>query len=550
MKSTTSRRDAGAPSDSVAAFRAVSEKHVEESFERFPTYGSSVGRKEFDGELETPSLKLYAAHEKAIRKTLTAVQDLPEHDFGGDDWLDRRAFMADLRAELWAIERHAFRRNPDSWASGAIGSIHHHVTRNADDLTPVADAILSRLKKLPAYLEGASEILHTPIPVWRKMALSSCEGAPSLFDAIVEPLAKTGRASREKIEKLAKNAKSAFANYAKHVARIKPGAPNDFAVGSLRFEALCRERMGWDLTVSEAEAMGKTLAARIGAEMEIEAKKFSPKKGAHEILAEAAENWKPERGDLLSEYQYQTQRVRDAFKEHDLVTFPPGERLEVKPVPDFMRQHFPTAAYSSPGAYDADQLGIFWVNDLSLIRNTQKEKDAEIRQHHGLSATCAHEAYPGHHLQFCTANRHPSKLRRLFAHAVFYEGWTLWCEQMTVDYKVNEEPTAKLNQLNDALWRAHRILIDCGLQTGKMSYDDGVKHLIKNVGFTRGRAEADVNWYTMSPTTPMSYLLGRTELLRLKKKKVDQGGWTVKKFNDWILSFGTVPWRWMEQSGL
>jgi uncharacterized protein (DUF885 family) len=73
---------------------------------------------------------------------------------------------------------------------------------------------------------------------------------------------------------------------------------------------------------------------------------------------------------------------------------------------------------------------------------------------------------------------------------------------------------------------------------------------MKTVGFTRGRAEADVNWYTSSPTTPMSYLLGRTELLRVKKKKVDQQGWSVKQFNDWILSFGTLPWRWMELSGL
>ena len=65
-----------------------------------------------------------------------------------------------------------------------------------------------------------------------------------------------------------------------------------------------------------------------------------------------------------------------------------------------------------------------------------------------------------------------------------------------------------------------------------------------------GRAEGDVNWYTMSPTVPMSYLLGKTEVLRLKRKKVDEQGWTLKRFNDWALSFGTIPWRWIELSGL
>ena len=193
---------------------------------------------------------------------------------------------------------------------------------------------------------------------------------------------------------------------------------------------------------------------------------------------------------------------------------------------------------------------MFWVNDLSLTRATPKERAAEVSQHFGVPATCAHEAYPGHHLQFCTANRHPSPVRRWFAHSVFYEGWTLWCEQMAVDYGVNQDETARLNLLHDALWRAHRILVDCGLHAGELTYEGAVKHLMKHVGFTRGRAEGDVNWYTAAPTVPMSYLIGKMEVVRLKRRKVDEGGWSLKRFNDWLLSFGTVPQRWLEQSGL
>ena len=38
-------------------------------------------------------------------------------------------------------------------------------------------------------------------------------------------------------------------------------------------------------------------------------------------------------------------------------------------------------------------------------------------------------------------------------------------------------------------------------------------------------------------------------VLRVRDKKIKQG-WTIKQFNDWALSFGTLPWRWMEISGL
>ena len=136
----------------------------------------------------------------------------------------------------------------------------------------------------------------------------------------------------------------------------------------------------------------------------------------------------------------------------------------------FCGTSFPTAAYSQPGQFDADQTGIFWVNDLSLYQKTPAKKAAEVRQHFGLEFTCAHEAYPGHHLQFCIQNRHPSKLRRLFHHAIFYEGWTLWCEKMSVDQGVIDLPEARLIQLHDALWRAHRIVIDCGLHDGELSF--------------------------------------------------------------------------------
>ncbi len=536
--------------NSVETFRALAEAHVERAFERFPTNATLVGRHEFDSELQVPSPKLYHAHEKQLRSTLEAVLSLPEHDFSGDDWLDRRAFVADLRCELWSLERQVHRRNPDALAGSAIGAIHELVVRHADDLTPVADAVISRLAKLPKYLDGAMELCDRPVPVWTKMALSTAAGAPAFLEALAAPLVATGKISQKKIDRLLGEARLAFRSFARHVERSKSGKAGAFSVGEERFEALIRERLGWDLSAREAEALGRALVQRLEGELELEAQKHGPRKKARDLLEGAAAGWRLSQDNLLSEYRTTTQRVKEAFRKADVVSFPSGDVLSVKPVPDFLRHQFPTAAYSAPGAYDQDQTGIFWVNDLSLVRASEAEKLAEIRQHFGLALTAAHEAYPGHHLQFCTANRHPSKLRRLFAHAVFYEGWTLWVEQMSIDFGIVEDPFARMSMLHDALWRAHRILIDCGLQRGTMSYDDAVRHLMKHVGFTRARAEGDVNWYTAMPTVPMSYLIGKMELLRLKRRKVDAGGMSLKAFNDWALSFGTIPWRWMEQSGL
>lgn len=552
-KATTSVRPATSATPrgpQAEALRALGERYIETTVERFPSVGSAVGRHELDAELEAPSEKLLRSQQKLVQQTLEAVEAIPEHDLTGDDWLDRRALLAELRTEAWSYERETFRKNPERWASGALGSVHHLVVRHADDLTPVADAIASRLAKLPAYLEAAGELLKRPVPLWRETAQSSVAGAPALFEAIREPLAATGKIKPGRLEALLAGASSAFKSYGRRVSRAAAGKPRDFSLGRERFEALMRERLGWDLTAREALAYGRALVSRLEQEMQVEAQRLAPGKHPRDILERAAADWTPARGDLLSEYQHETRRVAEDFRRADVVSFPVGDELLVKPVPEFFRHQFPTAAYSAPGCYDSRQLGVFWVNDLSLTRAAAEERAAEVSQHFGVPATCAHEAYPGHHLQFCAANRHPSPVRRWFAHSVFYEGWTLWCEQMAVDHGVNREPTARLNLLHDALWRAHRIIVDCGLHAGELDYQGAVKHLMKHVGFTRGRAEGDVNWYTAAPTVPMSYLLGKMEVVRLKRRKVDEGGWSLKRYNDWLLSFGTVPQRWIEQSGL
>ena len=86
-------------------------------------------------------------------------------------------------------------------------------------------------------------------------------------------------------------------------------------------------------------------------------------------------------------------------------------------------------------------------------------------------------------------------MRRWFAHSVFYEGWTLWCEQMTAELQPTVNPYLRLSQLRDELWRAWRIVIDTGLQCGTLSYDAACGILMKEVGFTRARAQGERGRY-------------------------------------------------------
>jgi hypothetical protein len=540
---------AGKVRPEVRTFRTIGEHFLAETHRLFPALASSRGLSEFDAELGENDPATHQAYTELLTDALQAVEALPDHAFTGDDWLDRRGFLSELRTSLhWNGPLARWRTNPQVHCDAALDAILLLLIRNADRLKAIQPAVESRLAKLPRFLEQGAACLRAPVPLWTKLAVQSCGGAKSFFDDVARQFVPLSP-KPERFQKLCAEAITAFERYAKAAAAKKPGPTNGFSIGREAFEFLLREKTGLPYSLPEVRALGESLVAQLEVELAAETRKFGKKKTA-EILAEAAARWKLGAPTLLEEYQLRTGTVRDQFAAAGMATFPKGERCVVLPVPEFLRHHFPTAAYHQPPPFSPDQTGIFWVNDLSAIQTDPAKRAAEVAQHFGLDFTCAHEAYPGHHLQFVIQNQHPSHLRRLMYHAIGYEGWTLWCEKMAVDLGVIQLPEARLIQLHDALWRAHRIVIDCGLHDGTLTYATACARLMKGVGFTKARAQGDVNWYTAAPTVPLSYLLGRLENERLHAQLCGQEGWSLKQFNDWLLSHGALPQRWLWQARL
>ncbi len=525
------------PRSRAPRLHAAAEKFFRAAWELAPQDAAELGLREYRGRLGPNDPASHRRRIRLLEATLPAVEALPPGE--GDDWTDRRAFLAYLRTALFFQRDHPrWQLDPQTHSGTAVNAVFHLLVRHADNLRPVTPDILALLADIPRFLDEGRAGLRRPVPLWTKLAVRSSRHAATFLEQAsgqVVPLAKSPARAR----RLFARAADAFRAYARSLEKIPTGPANGFAVGRANFEFLLRERLGTDASAAELLAEGRRLVASVSAELKREAAKFG-RRPAHEILERLRDEWQPSAGDLLAEYRNVTAQIKKHLATAGLVSLPRGERLKVIPVPGFLREQFPTAAYGAPGPFDRDQTGLFWVNDLSQHAKNETDRRAEIAQHFGLELTCAHEAYPGHHLQFIVQNRHPSRLRRMFSHAIFYEGWTLWCEQLCIERKIYRAPHARLIQLHDALWRAHRILVDIGLHTGGMSHAAAMEHLMKHVGFTRARAAADVNWYTAAPTVPMSYLLGREKVKALHA--AHRG--SLREFNDRLLSHGAVPFSW------
>ena len=512
-----------------------------------PSDATYVGLKSGEGKMNNVSLSSINRQQKQRQYALSKLDKIPPSALSNEQNLDRLAFRSRLLRECEDFERKKHALEPKG-IDEVLEFLLQELQRSETEPKRAAKNIRSLLKESQRYLKQAAKLIDKPERVWLNIMISSFKASDSFFEALTKFLRNNG--NEKKDNSLINLCKKACKEYYENILKKPLAIPGSFAIGRGILERRIRDELGLDYTVGQVEAIALSEIDRVGNQLKKEFTKLKKHNSSKSIVEAARCQWKP-KGNLLDLYKKTNDKIIQKFKAADAITFPKGDSLKITLVPDFMAHVIPMAAYSPPGPFDKRQRGYFWVNDLGSKKKNKDEKLAELQQHFGLELTCAHEAYPGHHLQFITANSHPRKWRRVFDnHAIFYEGWTLWCEQMCVDLGVIKSPELKLQQLHDALWRCHRIIVDLRLQTKVYSYNQAVKHMQKHLGFTKARAEADVNWYTSSPAVPMSYWLGKLENARLYKKLVEGRNWPLKKFNDWLLSFGTLPQSWIEKYGL
>jgi uncharacterized protein DUF885 len=155
----------------------------------------------------------------------------------------------------------------------------------------------------------------------------------------------------------------------------------------------------------------------------------------------------------------------------------------------------------------------------------------------------AHEARPGHELQFdAMVERGVSLARALFAfNSTNVEGWGLYSEWFTLPYMPDD---AKLVSLDYRLLRAARAFLDPELQQGKITPDQAMQVLERDVVCSPALATEEVERYTFrSPGQAPSYFDGYTRLLEIRQSAEKALGpkFNVQRFHDFILSQGLLP---------
>jgi uncharacterized protein (DUF885 family) len=530
------------------AFTQLVQGTVRGIWKRHPVTATFMGIHEYDDRLDDITPEAHEADLAAMRGDLGRLRDIAAADLSALEATDRRILTAELATEIRLSEElQPLHRFPQDALDIALFGPFMLLIREFAPLQKRMASVLARAEAVPALLKVARENLRVGenIPaVWVEVAEEIAEGGVQFWDEMVPAFAEHVPALRASVAAAAARAKEAFADYIRFLQDdVRPRADGDFAVGRELFDFLLRTHHMLPCDSRELHEYGTKLIADTQRQMDELAGQIETGRPWHEIVHRLKQDHPPSDG-VLEAYRTEMARARDFVREHDLVSIPPGEELDVVETPPFERPTTPYAAYVAPAPFEEQQKGFFWVTPVDESAPSE-ERRQQLQGHclWGLPVVALHEAYPGHHLQLCHSNRVDSIVRKQFGTSVFAEGWALYCEEMMYEAGFYTDPRVRLFQLKDTLWRACRVVIDVGLHTRRVSFDEAVAMLVDIARLERTNAIKEVQRYTASPTQPMSYAMGKREILRLRRdyERATGEAFRLKAFHDELLSFGTIP---------
>ena len=178
--------------------------------------------------------------------------------------------------------------------------------------------------------------------------------------------------------------------------------------------------------------------------------------------------------------------------------------------------------------------------------NPNAESGAEMDDFNFAAITwtlTAHEARPGHELQFSKMVEHGvSTARALFAfNSANVEGWGLYSEAIMKPYFTAE---AQLGVLQARLERAARAFLDPMINLGMIQPADAKRILQEEVVLSEPLAKEEVDRYTFNaPGQATAYFFGysKLEALRAKTQLALGGKFDAQSYHDFIIAQGLLP---------
>lgn len=405
-------------------------------------------------------------------------------------------------------------------------------------------ALVARLSKGVAFLATAREHLNPAEvpPLWIEIALGNVRGLRLMLDKSIPIFAESSTAGKA-IVSAASGVAAELDAYGTYLDLIRPLAKGSFACGPEYFSVMLRDFYMVDMDALDLLSFGERKVAEFEQALVEQAREIDPHMAWTELI-EASKQDHPTAASLIASYGEEKDRVADYVRKMDLVSIPAGELCTMTETPLYARPTTPLGSMNTTRPYTPGLHSLFNITPVDCEAPPERQEQ-HLRDNNFafIRSIAFHEVIPGHHLQACKHKQQASYFRKNFSNPILIEGWGLYTEDLMAETGYLADPLLNLIRLKNALWRAVRVVIDVGLHTQNMPFEEAVGLLQDKIRQEPHMAVGEARRYTVGPTYPSSYMLGREQILSLREACRARWGtdFSPKRFHNELLSYGSMP---------
>jgi uncharacterized protein (DUF885 family) len=542
----------------VAISNRYADELIEVSFRHHPEAASAQGLSQFDTKASQPTLadedKERQETEAVLAKLKRAAAEKQQKDVAQD-------LQIMIRKTELGFRRQDYARAHDVPFFNASGGVFGGLRMLLDEQTPAArrPAAVVRIREYAGLEPGY--VALTEIVKQRVMEQMAKPGV--LYPAKVEIETEMSRNSNylDGIEALLGKYKltgweEPFAKLRKQLtdydawvrATVLPKARTDFRLPPEEY-ALELENFGIDIPPAQIATMAHQAFIDIQAEMmpiaaQIARNRHLPSSNYRDVIRELKKQQLVGEA-ILPFFEDRLKQIEKIVVEQQIVSLPERPaRIRIATAAETARQPAPHMD-APPFLHNTGEKGVF-VLPLNIPAGpgqTESLKYDDFAFDAASWTLTAHEARPGHELQFDSMLEHGVSLARArYAfNSTNVEGWGLYAEYVLKPFMPLE---GQLISLDYRLLRAARAFLDPELQLGKIKSEDAYRVLEQDVVTSHAFAQEEVERFTYrSPGQANSYFYGYTKLIELREdtEKALGARFNQKAFHDFLLAQGLLP---------
>ena len=545
---------AQSPSNYLAKSKALAVEYGEQLGQIYPERASELGLSDFDGHITDwstlPHYRYKIFLREWLRRTNRRLSVETHPDFRVDLEILRRHISAEIKnIEVRNDEIEFFKASEKIYAA-----IENILTPNASD----TDREQARQRFLK-YVNGDGSRLRPTVMQWKKMLERQIPRRgqfvwPSELEVndylknspvYVAGLTELFGASDLQLQSALAKFKEQILDYDEFVrekllprARTNPRVPRSYYEVNLH-------RYGVNLTPEQLEQRALSeyqellpqflaLAQKIGAQKGLPENERTPFYVSQALRAEGVSG-----ADELMQFTFKiAEDLETLIRDQDLLTLPEWPVvIRQSTEAENAASPFPHVIPAAPLAMGTDK-----PEYIFPIHPDGSAVDLDSHYYAAAVTLVAHEARPGHELQFAHITQHGSRARAAFGQtSAVVEGWAMYVEHLLMPYHNDE---ARYGALQSILFRIARAFLDPMVQRGAADEAKVVKVLVDEVGISEVFARTDYGRYVWRwPGQATSYYYGMRALLDVKAQMQAELGprFSERQFNDAVVSSGFVP---------